>query len=267
MERAQHIERPHKHDFYEIFIIKKGELQQSVDYQSYTLADNTLFFISKGQLHIWQTTENADEGYRLMFTEDFLLHHNFQENFFFELIYLDNIYQNPFLKLEANHTLIYSYFDALYQEYQKKDARESVLSALLFVLLSEIQYIFNQQNPMKATQLNTVLYKKFIQLLEENFTRNLSPHQYAQKLFISPRHLSRVIQNVAHQSTSQVIQNRIVLEAKRLLTFTSLNVSQIAEQLNFEDTSYFARYFKKATAFSPMEFKNNMSEKYRMKLQ
>jgi AraC family transcriptional regulator, transcriptional activator of pobA len=263
MERAYHIERPHKHNFYELFIIKKGQLEQSVDYQGYTLYDNTLFFISKGQLHIWQTTENAEEGYRLMFTEDFLLHHNFQENFFFELIYLDNIYQNPFLKLEVDHTLIHNYFDALYQEYQKKDAQDAVLSALLFVLLSEIQYIFNQQNPIKTTQSNMVLYKKFIQLLEENFTQNLSAHEYAQKLFITSRHLSRIVQNVAHQTTTQVIQNRIILEAKRLLTFTSLNVSQIAEHLNFEDTSYFARYFKKATAVSPMEFKHNMSEKYR----
>jgi AraC family transcriptional regulator, transcriptional activator of pobA len=197
-----------------------------------------------------------------MFTEDFLMQYNIQENFIFELIYLDNIYQNPYLKLSVNNTLIHTYFDCLFEEYQKSDAKKAALSALLFVLLSEIQYLVNAQNPSKNTQNEVVLYKKFIQLLEKNFAKNLSAHEYAAQLFISPRHLNRVIQNVAHQSTSQVIQNRIVLEVKRLLTFTALNINQIAENLGFDDPSYFARYFKKATTISPMEFKNNMSEKY-----
>ena len=56
---------------------------------------------------------------------------------------------------------------------------------------------------------------------------------------------------------------RIVLEAKRLLSFTNLTVSEISTQLNFEDPSYFARYFKKTIGLSPIEFKNNMSQKYR----
>lgn len=265
MERAYHIERPHKHNFYEIFLIKKGNINQSVDYQNFTLEDNSLFFISKGQLHIWQTTENAEQGYRLMFTEDFLMQYIMHENFLFELIYLDNVYQNPFLKLHLDDSLIITYFDCLYQEFNKPDVKEATLSALLYVLLSEIQRLFKLQIK-NSVQLNDVIvYKKFVQLLEKNLTQNLSVQDYAKMLFISPRHLNRVVQNIAYQSPTKVIQHRIVLEAKRLLTFTALNINEIATHLGFEDTSYFARYFKKIENMSPIEFKSNMSEKYRHK--
>jgi AraC family transcriptional regulator, transcriptional activator of pobA len=60
-----------------------------------------------------------------------------------------------------------------------------------------------------------------------------------------------------------VIQNRIVLEAKRLLNFTDLTIGQISDKLGFEDAAYFARYFRKVTNFSPTDFKEKLSEKYR----
>lgn len=262
-ERAHHIERPHKHDFYEIFLIKRGNVTQSIDHQDYKLSDNTLFFISKGQLHIWETTENAEEGYRLMFTDDFLLQYHSSKNFLFKLVFLDNIYKNPYLQLSDNQKLIYIYFDCLWQEYQKPDAKLSSLSALLFILLTELQYIFNKQNFIKTSQKEFILYQKFIYLLEEKFISNLSVGDYAVQLFISSRHLNRVVQQVTQQSASRVIQNRMVLEAKRLLTFTTLNINQIAEYLNFEDSSYFARYFRRITNKSPIEFRQAMSEKYR----
>jgi AraC family transcriptional regulator, transcriptional activator of pobA len=96
-----------------------------------------------------------------------------------------------------------------------------------------------------------------------HFCEKWSASNFAHALHISPRHLNRIVQNMTNQSLSQVIQNRIVLEAQRLLTFTDLTVIQISHKLSFEDSAYFARYFRKVTGLSPTDFKNNMSEKYR----
>ena len=90
--------RPHKHQFYEVFAIKKGIIKQSVDYNEYKIAKNTIFFISQGQLHQWEQKNNSVfEGFRLMFTEEFLLLNQSNKNILFELVYLNNMYYNPYL--------------------------------------------------------------------------------------------------------------------------------------------------------------------------
>ena len=262
--RATALEHPHKHNFYEIFIVKKGSARQSVDYQEFDLHDNMLFIISQGQLHFWEESHEVLEGYRLMFTEDFLLMNQANKNLLFELIYLDNVYQHPAISISETHDKILEvYFNLLLKEYERKDAQDHALGALLLLILTELQRLFNAHNYRDSTKYNVIIYKQFITLLENNFALNLSASDYAEKLCLSPRHFNRIVQNVSNQSVTQIIKNRIVLEAKRLLSFTNLTVSEISTQLNFEDPSYFARYFKKTIGLSPIEFKNNMSQKYR----
>jgi AraC family transcriptional regulator, transcriptional activator of pobA len=260
-----HIVTPHKHHFYELFLVTNGTATQMVDYQEYTLNENTFFFIAQGQLHFFEKRNRAQlKGYRLMFTEAFFQMNQMDNQFLFALIHLDNIYQNPLIALspEAN-AFVFTYFDLLFQEYQRPNAYERALQSLLFLLLAEIHRLFDTPLPTAATTHQAVIFKQFITLLETNFQKKWTASDYADALFISPRHLNRTIQNITNQSLTQVIQNRSVLEAKRLLTFTDLTIGQIAERLGFEDAAYFARFFRKATAVSPTDFKENLSEKYR----
>ncbi len=260
---AKNIIRPHKHQFCEVFLIKKGTIKQSVDYQEFEIDENTLFFISQGQLHQWERKNDGFEGYRLMFTEEFLLLNQANKNILFELIYLNNLYHNPCLKLSGNSsTQINTCFDLMFAEFQLEDKNNDALRSTLFVLLVNIQRLFNAQNASTSTKHQMVVFKQFVALLEKHFTENHSASFYAEKLSISTRHLNRIIQNIANKSISDIIQERIVLEAKRLLTYTNFTISQITDQLGFEDTSYFARYFRKITNQTPTDFRNNTSEKY-----
>ena len=259
------IKSPHKHQFYEVLLIKEGNTIQNVDYQEFNIQSATLFFISQGQLHLWGKTDRSNiRGYRLMFTEDFFLLNHIDKNFLFELVFLDNIYFNPCISVsnEANST-IYKYFDLLFEEYERDDANSKVLQSLLFLTLTEVQRITTHQKSNMVVSKEIGIYKKFLELLEDNFKKHLPIGDYAGKLCLSQKQFTRIIQGITHQSVSDVIKNRIILEAKRLLTCTDMNINQISYELGFEDSAYFARFFRRETQQSPTEFKNITVEMYR----
>jgi AraC family transcriptional regulator, transcriptional activator of pobA len=124
-----HIVTPHKHHFYELFLVTAGVATHTVDYQDYTLSKNTFFLISQGQLHFFEKGNRAHlKGYRLMFTEAFFQMNQLDNQFLFELIHLDNVYQKPFIALSPeSDAFIFTYFDLLFQEYQRANTYERAL--------------------------------------------------------------------------------------------------------------------------------------------
>jgi AraC family transcriptional regulator, transcriptional activator of pobA len=259
------IKSPHKHEFYEVLLIKNGSTLQNVDYQEFKIETATVFFISQGQVHFWgRTNTDQIEGYRLMFTEDFFLQNHIDKNFLFELVFLDNMYFYPSLNLSNTSNLhqIYSYFDLMYEESNRTDANPKALQSLFYLALSEIQRIAAKQVSAKVLNKQISVFKQFIELLEKNYQRHLSINDYADKLCISVKQLNRSLASITNQNASDIIKNRLLLEAKRLLTCTDLNVKQVSFELGFEDPAYFARFFRKEMTQSPLEFKNTSSELY-----
>jgi AraC family transcriptional regulator, transcriptional activator of pobA len=263
--RPPHIVCPHKHLFYELVLVLAGETIQVVDYQTYTLKKDTLFFISPGQLHFWHKSDTPSiRGYRLLFTEQFFIENGHDPSFLFKLVYLDNVYQNPYLDFSKQQdALIFDYFDLLYKEFHRAHSNTKALQSLLFLMLSEIQRLFEQQMNLPQTHY-LVLFKTFIQLLEKHFAEKWMVSDYAKSLYITPRQLNRITQSIANQSVINIIQNRIILESKRLLTFSDLSVGAISEQLGFEDAAYFARSFRKSTDCSPSDFRIKMHDKCKL---
>ena len=100
------------------------------------------------------------------------------------------------------------------------------------------------------------IIRKFNLLVEANFRTEHSVSFYAQQLCKSPKTLSNLFAIYNDKTPSQLIQERILIEAKRLLTYTKKSVKQITFELGFEDVAYFSNYFKKHTAVSPIEFRN-----------
>ena len=99
----------------------------------------------------------------------------------------------------------------------------------------------------------------FNNLIDEHYKEGLSIAQYAALLFISARTLSDLTNQLLGKSPSMMVQERIVLEAKRLLLHSDQHVNQVGYTLGFEDPSYFVKYFKKHTKMSPTEFKKSIS--------
>ncbi len=258
------VDDPHKHTFYEIIWVDSGTSRQAIDYTDYELTPGSLFFISPGQLHFFEEWERLAGG-SILFTEDFFLLNQQDKDTLFELSFLDNFYANPLLKPSAdNFADIRHTIDLLCREQRRSDRSNAIVQALLHVLVTQIQRCIDLQADQTPSKKYVILYKKLKHLLDQNFARNLPVSDYADRLNITQHHLNLVCKQVTGKTASDIVRSRSMLEAKRLLTFSDLTISEVAVQLNFFDSSYFARVFKSETGLSPVAFKRAISEKYRV---
>lgn len=253
----------HKHTFYEILWTEKGISKQTIDYKEYEVLPNSLFFISPNQVHQFEEWKPLKGG-TILFTEDFfLLNHNNKDKLF-ELSFLDNFYANPCIQLDRrNFADIKQTIDLISNEQKRADKSQTITQSLLHILLAQVQRCIDTETDKPISKKYLILFKQFKNLLDKHFAENRTTSFFAQQLHITAHHLNLITKDVTGKTASEVIRARSLLEAKRLLTFTDKTVSEIAFELNYTDSSYFAKTFKSETNLSPMEFKTEMSEKYR----
>jgi AraC family transcriptional regulator, transcriptional activator of pobA len=253
----------HKHTFYEILWTEKGISKQTIDYKEYEVLPNSLFFISPNQVHQFEEWKPLKGG-TILFTEDFfLLNHNNKDKLF-ELSFLDNFYTNPCIQLsKSNFAEIKQTIDLIYQEQKRADKSQTITQSLLHILLAQVQRCVDTKTEKPVSKKYLILFKQFKSLLDKHVAENKTALFFAQQLHITTHHLNLIAKEVTGKTASEVIRVRSILEAKRLLTFTDSTVSEIAFQLNYTDSSYFAKTFKAETNQSPIAFRTEMSEKYR----
>lgn len=257
------VEDPHKHTFYEITWIDRGGGSQVIDYQEYPNEDGTLFFVSPGQVHHFEGWQPLTGG-SVFFTAHFFSFNLQAQTQLFEATFLDNFYANPRLKLTPQaYSEIRQTIDLLYIEKHRKDYSENMARSYLHILLAQIQRCVDGENQQPLSRSYVLIYKKLKKLLDAHFAANLTASDYASRLNITPHHLNLVCKNVTGKTTTELIRARSILEAKRLLTFTDLPVSEIAAALGYYDFSYFGKIFKAETGGPPSWYRNEMSEKYR----
>lgn len=108
---------------------------------------------------------------------------------------------------------------------------------------------------MTTSPTYTVLLEQLETLIDQHFYHQKFPKFYAEKLNVTPKHLNRVVRSTIDKTTSELISERVVLEAKRLLVHSRDQLAQIAYTLEFTDYAYFSRFFKSKTGMTPMAFR------------
>ncbi len=259
------VEDVHKHTFYEILWVDEGYSRQVIDYQTYDLGPKSLFFISPGQVHEFESWQELKGG-TIFFTEDFFLYNAQNKDKLFELTFLDNVYFNPQLLLGCQeYALFRNYIHLLLTECQRPEANTDIVRSLLHILLLQVQRSIETQQTNVSSRRSIVLFKQFRQLLESHFAQGLTAENYADQLHITPHHLNRVVKEITSKKATEVIRSRSILEAKRLLSFSDAPVTEIAASLSYFDASYFSKIFKRETGKTPLAFRSEMSEKYRIR--
>ena len=257
-ENACVFNKPEQLEAYSIYWIKEGKGVYNIDFESYNFDDNVLFFLSPGQVFSVES-EKIKEAYKLTFVRDFYCIQTHDKEVACNGILFNNIYETPFVRPSEGDTQKLQFIlNSLEEEFKREDAtaQYDMLQAYLkqFIIHSvrvkKEHYIIKEDNETK-------LFKDFSLLVEQNFKVLHSVTDYANRLAVSPKSLTKHFQKIGSQTPSDFIKNRIILEAKRQLIYTSDNVKQIAYDLGFNDSAYFTRYFKKATLKSPLQFKKD----------
>lgn len=143
-------------------------------------------------------------------------------------------------------------------EMQSKDELQlEMLQMMLKRILILCTRIYKEQgNYNKVEPVNSEVIRTFNYLVEEHFRTKHSVAEYAELLFKSPKTLSNLFKKLGDKSPLEYIQDRVLLESKRLLSYTNKGISDVAFEVGYDDVQSFSRFFKKKTSLSPSEFKN-----------
>jgi len=244
----EHLKAPHRHSFFTFILVISGEGSHDIDFTNYPLKANRLFLIAPDQVHAWKKLKRV-KGYVVLFTEGFValskgrkIMANWplfkpQQQCYFDLN-VEEVKQWEgeflFMENEANTNDNFSR-DALFYS--------------LGTLLVRASRLYLNHNASRIIESGQDLLFTFQELIEIHYINKRTSKEYAALLHITPNHLN--------ESAGELIRQRVLLEAKRLLAHTQLSVAEVAYKLNFDDNSYFGRYFKKYTGLTPAIFRNS----------
>ena len=265
-DHGEKASKPHIHSYYQIIWFKKGKGRHFVDFKEYEVTDNSLFFIAKNQVHYFDDSKDY-HGVIIVFNESFIVQKDSEVEFFLKC----NIFKNPYQKPSCGvgkdmDSILDQYLALINLELNHEDdfgqgelLRMYLRSFLVQVQRTKIESEKNNGEESFYVDDKKILLIRFNNLIDEHYKEGLTIGQYAALLFISARTLSDLTNQLLGKSPSLMVQERIVLEAKRLLLHSDQHVNQVGYTLGFEDPSYFVKYFKKHTKMSPTEFKKSIS--------
>lgn len=246
---------PHRHTFFELLLFTQAQGNHEIDFHHYTVENNSVHFVSPGQIH--QLSLKKNKGYVVCFTEDFISlesKRRFAETFPF---YEDS--SCPVLRLDKDlATHISDLVEAMHSEMRTgapgaADICRSYLNIVL-LKLSTVFYESARTQKRDAVEKNQKVIQ-FKKLIEQHYLSHRSVSDYADELNISPNHLNALCKKQEGKTATQLIQERLLLESKRLLYATDMHIKEISFYLRFDDVPYFNRFFKKQTGFTPIAYK------------
>lgn len=244
------IEKPHKHDFFIIILFDQAQGTHNIDSVDYQIANHQIHVLFPGQMHKWNI-KNGTMGYQLMIERSFF--EQFAPYFRFSFT---NYQNHPVIQLTTKaFQLLHYEFDAIKNELKNDHSLVHLISARAAVIAAivsrEAENIFTE---FKVYQSNPRL-AKFNTLIDVFFKEQKSVAFYAEKLHISANYLNILCKKSLKVSATHLIQQRVCIEAKRLLQSTTLSIKEIAFELGFTDHAYFANFFKSQTGMTPTAFR------------
>lgn len=255
------ITSPHRVGFYVIFFVEKGNGCHFIDFNQIELRPNTVFFFHKDIVQQFDKNSKL-KGKAILFTDTFFSETEQDTKFLKSTILFNNLSEISHVQDDDKIKFFTTTFNLMLAELKNnKDASQKlILKNLLqnFLLVSEREIKKNKVNTSNSIDLEYIIL--FKNQLENDFTEKRNVSFYTQKIGLTEKRLNQATKKILGKTTKEVIDDRIMLEAKRLLVNTSDSVKEIGFLLGFEEPTYFIQYFKKHTSTTPVEFR----EKYSM---
>lgn len=249
-------DEPHQHVYEELIIGVQGRLEHFIDFKTTTLDAPLVSFVTKGKVHraIPRVLKGQCDMWVLRFKSEIIPDTTFQLYAFY--------HNHATLKMQGGPCFdrLITLCEIMHAEMQQQNPDLAVVKHLLSALFIMVESERNKMTPQSSgwvNNQNTTLFS-FLKILEENYQRPLGVDFYAEKLFMSSRNLNLICKNILHQTVTEIIETRKLIEAKNQLTYTDKQISEIGFDLGYNEKGYFAHVFKKRTGQTPTEFRVEM---------
>lgn len=255
-----HVQR---NNYFTLILVTGGTGKAKVDFSEYDFGANTFFSFYPYQPFMLSAT-TAIEGYAIHFHHDFFCIHRHQKEIGSNGILFNNIYEQPFIFLaEDKKNLLLSLITHIIDEFKTGGIQqEDVITSYLKVLLITATRVKIEQQSIslaaKSDNRHLFILQSLREAIEENFKQMHSAGEYASLLNISPGNLAKITKTCINKTISDLIAERIVIEAKRELYLTKKTVKEIAFDLGYEDEYYFSRFFKSNAEVSPQLYRETI---------
>lgn len=251
-----HLQEVHSHNYYHLVYFTEGSGEHLIDFEKFEAKSGTMYFMKPGQVHQWYFKEKYD-GFVVNFFDNFFDWIGINSSILQKFRFLQSILvKDHVVEISPDvQEKIASYFEEMINENQKNNQFSNLkIGFHLMNLFIDIERSLEAVK-IKTSDYQSVLLNNFQSLIDQNFKTKKLPKEYAELLYITPNHLNALCKDILGTSAGELIRSRIVLEAKRLLVNKEISVTEIAYLLNFQDASYFVKFFKKYTEFTPEQFR------------
>jgi AraC family transcriptional regulator, transcriptional activator of pobA len=247
---------PHIHDFEELLVGVEGQVEHFIDFKAQHFKAPFVSFVPLGKIHRIKPMLNDGKCmiWVIRFASDFIPETIFQ---LYALYHAhSDLEMNPGCCFERLNSLC----EMMHEEMKLHGPNLNIVRDLLKTVFTMVEaerekYLVPEQ-PISKT--HNVTFNNFLKILEENFKRPEGVDFYAEKLFMSTRNLNLVSQAIFNKSVSELIEMRKLTEAKNLLIYTDVSISEIGYELGFNEKAYFTNVFKKRTGQTPSAFRDEI---------
>ena len=262
-EKRLHMSNPYRHDAsMTILLCVEGTVDFSIGLSSYRMNANEALVVGSGIL-----CEIKDMTFDTKFCSM-----TFDENFYFPVlnnsvssVLRNRVSKEPICPLPDGrmdecvniYKTIKNRLSGASQDVLLAEVVKGYIQAMLYNLYSS--YILQEETSKKEEHKmdrKENLFNRFIELLQRDYMRERNIKYYAAQLCVTPRYLSQVVYKVSGHFASEHIDDMVIAEAKRLIMSRQHTIQQISEELHFTSLSFFGRYFKKITGYSPTQYQD-----------
>ena len=253
---------PHRHNYYEIFFFEKGSGLHMIDFNEFEIESQHIHLISPGQIHYMHRAPDT-KGWVLKFTSEFFLSNLSDKDMLQQIPFLNNKVTKPLIKPEKDEfESLLQFVQFIKKEDEKKSSGyENMIRNYLNLILVKCHRLYDYSSP-ESKDIENQLCRRFSALLQENYLLENRVGFYSEKLKINDNRLNQATKKILGRTPSELISDRLLLEAKRWLLHSNKSIKEIAYSLNFRHNAYFNRWFKKLENCSPGEFRTAKREKY-----
>ena len=241
-----------------ILYLQKGYKLQ-IDFDSYEITQPSLAFI--GPQQYFQIKEFGNTvGSMIFYNRDFYCIQIHDAEVACDGLLFNHSNNKPVIELNAEEDeWVSSIYRQIEQEFKLQDSsQEEMIRTYLKQLLIRSTRIWKKQEVGKTASLHRQemeLFRRFSQLVDAYYREKHSVSDYAELLYVAPKTITHKFKRLRLPQPNDIIKNRIMLEAKRLLVHTNMTAKEIAYQLGYEDPAYFSRHFLVKTGESPSAFR------------